>query len=116
MATVKGKIAVLFTCSAHKDYYAKYSPDFFKAVQSLQVFGLTNLAESGSSGLRPSSETLGTGIGAAMPNDMMTDASTEATEGTGGGTAGTNKKTIFIGIAIALAAIGGYLFMKSREG
>lgn len=38
MATIKdGKIAVLVTFSAHKEFYSKYSQDFFNAVNTLNV-------------------------------------------------------------------------------
>ena len=37
LATIKDKISVLVTFSAHKEHYTKYSGDFIKAVESLRV-------------------------------------------------------------------------------
>ncbi len=42
IATIKERIAVLVTFSAHKEYYTKYSPDFFKAIDSLNVIATKN--------------------------------------------------------------------------
>jgi hypothetical protein len=43
LATIRDRIAVLVTFSAHADHYAKYSNDFFRAVQSLQLKSTKNL-------------------------------------------------------------------------
>src|SRR5690606_2019872 len=37
LATIKDRIAILVTFSAHKAHYTKYSNDFLKAIQSLRV-------------------------------------------------------------------------------
>ncbi|MFP5519335.1 MAG: hypothetical protein ACLGGX_05490 [Bdellovibrionia bacterium] len=72
VATIKEQIAILVTFSAHKDFYTKYSADFFKSIQSLQVIASKNLLARPDMGtMRPGSETLGSAIGSAMPADMM---------------------------------------------
>jgi hypothetical protein len=109
LATIKGKIAVLVTFSAHKQYYAKYSQDFFKAVMSLRVIETKNLGNGPDLGpIRPGSGTLGIGtIQGAMPADM------EDMEGNGGKKS-SNKGTLLL-IALILAAAGVFLFLKKKK-
>jgi LPXTG-motif cell wall-anchored protein len=107
LATIKEKIAILVTFSAHKQYYTKYSQDFFKAVMSLRVIASKNLLSKPELGpIRPGSETLGAPIGSAMPSDMMQEE--------GGGKKSSNK-TLLLGGAILLAAVGVYIFLKKRR-
>lgn len=42
IATIKEKIAVLVTFSAHKEFYTKYAADFFNAINSLNVIATKN--------------------------------------------------------------------------
>lgn len=113
LATVKDKIAILFTCTAHKDFYTKYNMAFFKAVQSLRVIANKNLLES-PNGVRASGETLGQAIGPAMPSDLITGEAEQVpapvSTSSGGG-----SKGLLIGLAIILAALGVYIFLKSRK-
>lgn len=115
LATIKDKIAILVTFSAHTSVYAKYSQDFFKAIQSLRVVATGNLLSKVDMGpLRPGSETIGASINAAIPADM---AGTEEGSGESDATGkGAKTKNLFFGLALVLAAIGGYIFMKSRKG
>jgi len=113
LATIKEKIAVLFTCSAHKDFYTKYSQDFFRAVQSLRVIATKDLLARPDNGIRPGSEILGAPIGPAMPSDLIAGAEAES-DGSGGG-GGSTMKMIYLALAVILAAIGGYIFIKSRQ-
>jgi hypothetical protein len=113
LATIKDKIAILVTLSAHKTYYTKYSQDFFKAVMSLRVIATNNLLAQPDLGpLRPGSETLGAPIGAAMPADMV--GTGDMPNGDGSGSSGKTK-ALFLGLAIVLAALAGYVFMKMRK-
>lgn len=108
LATIKDKIAILVTFSAHKQFYTKYSQDFFKAVMSLRVIASKNLLAKPDLGtIRPGSETLGAPIGSAMPADMMQGEEME-------GGSGKNKNMLLAG-ALILAALGAYIFMKSRK-
>lgn len=107
LATIKDKIAILVTFSAHKQFYTKYSQDFFKAVMSLRVIASKNLLAKPDLGpIRPGSETLGAPIGSAMPADMLQG------EEEGGS---KNDKTTMLAGAIVLAALGAYIFLKSRK-
>lgn len=108
LATIKDKIAILVTFSAHKQYYTKYSQDFFKAVMSLRVIASKNLAMRPDLGpIRPGSETLGGPISGAMPGDMLQGDGME--EGKG-----SNKTTLLLG-ALILAALGGFIYLKAKK-
>ncbi|MBK9321895.1 MAG: hypothetical protein IPM97_02865 [Bdellovibrionaceae bacterium] len=108
LATIKGRIAVLITFSAHKQFYTKYSQDFFKAVMSLRVTETKNLGNASDLGpIRPGSGTLGPGsFQNAMPADM---ANPEEVSGKGG------NKMILLIIALILAGAGIYIFLKKRK-
>jgi hypothetical protein len=113
LATIKDKIAILVTLSAHKNFYTKYSQDFFKAVMSLRVIATSNLLAQPDLGpLRPGSETLGQPIGAAMPADMAGAGDMPNGDGSGGG---GKTKTLLLGLALVLAALAGYVFLKMRK-
>ena len=108
LATIKDRIAILVTFSAHKQFYTKYSQDFFKAVMSLRVIASKNLLSKPDLGtVRPGSETLGVGIGQAMPTDMLQGEAMN--EGKG------SNKMMMLGGALLLAAIGAYIFLKARK-
>ena len=108
LATIKDKIAILVTFSAHKQYYTKYSQDFFKAVMSLRVIASKNLLAKPELGpIRPGSETLGGPIGSAMPADMLQEDDAPKKSG--------SKKVILLGGAAILAAIGIGIFLRARR-
>ncbi|MBX2988968.1 MAG: hypothetical protein KF802_13850 [Bdellovibrionaceae bacterium] len=111
LATIKDKIAILVTLSAHKNYYTRYSQEFFKTVMSLKVIATKNLGSRPDLGpIRPGSEgLLGPGVGSGMPADMMDGDLTQD------GGSGNKGKGPLVLIALALAAAGGYLFMKKRR-
>lgn len=114
LATIKGKIAVLVTFSAHRNKYTDYSSAFFKAVQSLRVIATNNLTSSPDVGpIRGAGEMLTDGIHGAMPGDLEGDGGGTGIAGGGGG--GSNIKTILLVIALLLAGGGIYVFMKSKR-
>jgi len=109
LATMKDKIAILVTFSAHKQMYSKYSQDFFKSVQSLRVIASKNLINQPDlGGLRPGSETLGPGT-QTMPGDLMLGEETM--------NAAPKKKdsTVYIALALIVAAMGIFIFMKMKR-
>jgi hypothetical protein len=112
LATMKDKIAVLFTCSAHKDFYTKYSQDFFRAVQSLRVIATKDLLAKPENGIRPGGETLGATIGGAMPGDLVAGAEESETSGANGG---GMMKLIYLALAVTLAGAAGYIFIRSKK-
>jgi hypothetical protein len=117
LATIKDRIAILVTLSAHKDFYTKYSNDFYKSVMSLRVIATNNLlAQAGSAGggtLRPGSESLGAPIAGAMPADMVGMPGAQGGNGATG--SGQKTKTLLISLGVVLAAVAGYVLMKMRK-
>lgn len=114
LATIKDRVAILVTYSAHKDYYTKYSPDFFKSVQSLRVIAAKNLM-SGPEGaaLRPGSETLGGPIRSAMPADIAGQES--MIPGSSSAAQAEKTKMLFIGIGILILGAGIYIYLKMKK-
>lgn len=111
LATIKDKIAILVTFSAHKQYYTKYSQDFFKAVMSLRVIASKNLLAKPDLGpIRPGSETLGAPIGSAMPAEMLQSEGPDvANKGK------DNKKKLLLAGALILAALGAAIFLRAQK-
>ncbi|MES3036509.1 MAG: hypothetical protein V4736_01260 [Bdellovibrionota bacterium] len=108
LATIKDKIAVLVTFSAHKDFYTKYSQDFFKSIMSMRIIATKDLFAKPSLGpLHPSSDTLGQGIANAFPADFQNEMETD--------TGGSNKKATIVGLIILLLAAAGYIFIKMKK-
>ncbi len=109
LATIKDRISILVTFSAHKQHYTKYSADFIKAVESLRVVATKDtLGNRGSESTR-GSETIGAPIGQNIPqleNDGLPG------EGSGGGGRGGKYSTL-LWLAILLGAVGAYLYYKS---
>ena len=106
MATIKNKIAVLVTFSAHEKYYSKYSTMFHNAIMSMRVIASSNLGARPELGpIRPGSETIGQTINSAMPADMYNEKSD---------TKGTNK-TLLLGILLIIIAGLGYFFYSKRK-
>lgn len=72
LATIKDQIAILVTFSAHTKYYQKHSGHFINTIKSLRVIASKDLLSRPDLGpLHGSSETLGSGIGQAMPADLL---------------------------------------------
>ncbi len=109
VATIKDKIAILVTFSADQKYYTRFSKDFFRAVMSLRVIASKGLLEKTDlSPLRPGSETLGLPMAGGLPSDIESaPLPKEKSRGSG--------KSFFFGIALLLAGIAAYLFIKSRK-
>ncbi len=115
LATIKDRIAVLVTLSAHKDFYTKYSNDFYKAVMSLRVIATNNQVGQGSSGsggsLRPGGESLGAPISGSMPADMVGSQG----DVKGGSGSGSKAKSLLLSLAVLLAAIAVYIFYRMKQ-
>lgn len=111
LATIKDKIAVLVTLSAHTDYYKKYSTDFFKTVMSLRVIASKNLLSGPDTAIRPGSEVIGAPINGAIPGDMVGIAPESGMKSSGGG----KTKAMLIAVALILVALAGYIFWKSQK-
>lgn len=114
LATVKDRIAVLVTFSAHKNQYTKYSNDFFHAILSLHVVadkGATgDGANSGAVGgplLPKGHEILGPGS-SAFPPDMLTDLPDEQPQRRFSG-------TTWFAILVLILAVAGYIYLRSQR-
>lgn len=116
LATIKDQIAILVTFSAHNRYYAKHSPNFDKTIRSLRVIATKDLLSRPDLGpIRGSGDSLGAGIGQAMPADLLA-----ADDGAAGdsGKKGLFKNEIFLGIGLlilaALIYIGIRIYQKRK--
>jgi hypothetical protein len=110
LATIKGRIAVLVTFSAHKQFYTKYSQDFFKAVMSLRVTETKNIGNTPDLGpIRPGGGTLGPGSFQGAMQDTANPDEMNSNGGKGG------NKMMLLGIAVILAAAGVYIFLKKKR-
>ena len=106
LATIKNKIAVLVTFSAHEKFYSKYSTMFHNAIMSMRVIASQNITSRPESGpLRPGSETIGQTINSAMPADMYSSK---------GDSKGGNG-TLMIGLLLILIAGLGYYIYKKKK-
>jgi hypothetical protein len=116
LATIKEKVAVLITFSARAETYAKYSPDFNRAVQSLRVKASNNLtnrfAKSGSGSSQWSSNQSSTSPGADGPN-----GSAGSPMGFGGFLKSKNQglSIILIGAGALLVVAGLFFMSKTRR-
>ncbi len=112
LSTIKEKIAILVTFSAHKEHYTKYSGDFIKAVESLRVVATKDsLGERGGgmAGSPGSVETIGAPIGQGISpysNDGLPE------EGSGKKKGGLLK---WLFLAAVLAGVGAYFYMKNNK-
>jgi hypothetical protein len=108
LATVKERLAILVTFSAHQRHYSKYSQDFFKAIQSLNVIASKSLFDvTKNAPTVPGGEIIGPPGGVGIDMDPGTELPPEPTGGGGG--------LKIIGLALLIAAIGGYLLLKKRS-
>jgi hypothetical protein len=106
MATIKNKIAVLVTFSAHEKFYSKYSTMFHNAIMSMRVIASQNIGSRPDMGpLRPGSETIGQTINSAMPADMYSGK--EESKGGNG--------TLFLGLLLMIVAGAGYYFYSKKK-
>lgn len=108
IATIKEKIAVLVTFSAHKEFYTKYSQDFFNAVNSLNVIATKNSLQD------PSIQGPGGTLGPINPGGGSAIEIGGLPDGTSSGGKKSNKFFYVIG-AIVFAAIGVLILMKLKK-
>lgn len=108
IATIKEKIAVLVTFSAHKEFYTKYAQDFFNAVNSLNVIATKNSLQDpsiqGAGGtLGPISTAAGTGIDiGGLPDGSQS-------------TGKKSNKFLYVVGAVIFAAIGILILMRLKK-
>ncbi len=108
LATIKDQIAILVTFSAHNKYYAKHSGHFMNTIKSLRVIASKDLLSRPDLGpIRGAGETLGAGIGQAMPADLLgaDDTGSESKKG-------FLKNETLMGLGILILAILLYIGYK----
>lgn len=114
VATLKERIAILVTFSAHADFFAKYSTDFFKAVQSLRVIASKNLLAQPSGGSSGAPNTSGVwGAASSAPGGLSMTG--EAPFGTKKRGSSNNLTFILITVGAILVGAGAFFFMKARR-
>jgi len=114
LGTIKDRIAILITFSAHKEHYTKYSGDFIRAVDSMRViatrdsFGNRNLTPSPGAG----SEVIGPATGQSLPTIMDDSGLPDPNSAPG-----SKRKKYLNGIllAIVLGALGWFFYMRARR-
>ncbi|MEK6627949.1 MAG: hypothetical protein AABY53_04935 [Bdellovibrionota bacterium] len=109
LATIKDQIAILVTFSAQNKLYSKHSLNFDKTIRSLRVIATKDLLSRPDLGpLAGAGDTLGSGIGQAMPADLLA-----ADEGAGlSGKKSIFKNELFLGVALLLIAALIYIILK----
>lgn len=99
MATLKDKIAILVSFSAHRNVYTKYSSDFIKAIDSLRITATKDLLQRAQSQTNTQrNETFGQPIPPSLASEGLPDSSTNSSSSPYKKWAGLGL--ILIGIAI----------------
>jgi len=109
LATIKDKIAILVTLSAHQKYYTKYSSDYYKAVESLRVIATKDLTNQRIlAPVKPGTENLGAG-GANVPGVE------DVPSGDSGGGLGKVDAATLGGIFLLVAALTFYILRRKKR-
>jgi hypothetical protein len=111
LATIKEKIAILVTFSAHKEHYTKYSADFIRAVESLRVVASKDSLgdRGGTVNQGAHGETIGPNMGSSPTpygSDTLPDENAQKK---------SSKYFNWLLIALVLGAIAGILYMQSQK-
>ncbi len=110
LATVKDRLAILVTFSAHKQHYTKYSADFLKSIESLRVIATKDLMDprpkmsQGPTG----NETIGVPVGIGMSDSSAEGMPPEPASN-------SDLKTKLIALALLIGAVGFYLWRKKKS-
>jgi hypothetical protein len=111
VVTIKDKIAVLVTFSAHTDFFVRYSAEFFKSVQSLRVIASKNLlAEAHTNASSTSGVWNATG-----PQDGSMNMSSVDAFGRKKPSKSNNLNLVLLAVGGIIAAAGAFFAMKSRR-
>lgn len=115
LATIKERIAVLVTFSAHKLHYTKYSADFFRAIESLRVTASRSLMNASGQGAQlPGSGSI---YGGAIDTGMLGEPGSSYDDMGGGGGGGFfgGSDSGMLALALILGGAGAYLYIKRRR-
>ncbi len=112
LATVKGKVAVLVTFSAHKLFYTKYSSEFFRAIKSLRVIATKSSMVAGKNLRSKNVGTFGVNIGAHLNTAIDETNQGEDFDGSEGGA--DMNFYLMIGAGLLLLA-GVFIWMRGKR-
>ncbi len=105
LATIKQRIAILVTFSAHQRYYTKYVNDFIRSIESLRITASGSLLQGSIDG----GGALGSGFGGLGLDALEEDFPEEPH-----GSSGIGQKILIL--AILLVLIGAYFaFFRRRK-
>lgn len=110
VATIKDRISILVTLSAHKQHYTKYSNDFIKAVESLRV-----VATKDTLGGRGGNSNDGESVGSPLTGGPISVGGPDLDYPAEGSAKGGKDYLLLILIALVLAAAGGLYYWKSSQ-
>ncbi len=110
MATLKDRIGILVTFSAHKKYYSKYADDFFKAVLSLKVLVTSQSLNNNTAIANGGNGNFGSPINLSGDSGGG-DLEAPPEEGSG---SGSHLKQSILALGLVLAAIGLYIYAKQK--
>lgn len=109
LATIKERIAILVTFSAHQAHYTKYSNDFLKAIQSLRVVASKDLLENrAANNIRGSNENLGAPIQDLMVGGLGPESFPEEDS-----SLFSDETFTYLGLLLIAAALGVYFYIKT---
>jgi len=111
LATIKERIAILVTFSAHQSHYTKYSNDFFNVILSLRVVADSKmLSNPGGPGVRPGSgEILGGNQNPGIPEAFGDGELPEA----GSGSGMTKEKLAMLALIVVAVAL--IILLRARR-
>lgn len=113
LATIKDKVAVLVTFSAHKEHFTKYSGDFLSAIESLRAVADKDLiADRGGGAAAAGSGQESIGAPAGQTISLMDTEQLPPEDGTAGK---AHQTTQWFALLIIAMAIGVYLWIKKRK-
>lgn len=116
LATIKDKVAVLVTFSAHKEHFTKYSGDFLSAIESLRAVADKDLVadrgagSGGSAAAGTGQESIGAPSGQTI--SLMDTEQLPPEDGTAGK---ASKTTQWFALLLMAMAVGVYLWIKKRK-
>ena len=114
LATIKDKVAVLVTFSAHKEHFTKYSGDFLAAIESLRAVAEKDMSVAGggtgSAGAMQGQESIGAPAGQTI---SLLDTEQLPPEDATAGKA--DATTQWFAVLLLALAIAWYLWMRSKK-
>jgi len=115
LATIKDKISILITFSAHKEHFTKYSGDFIKAVESLRVVASKDSLGDHSGGVNGSGQSANEHMGGPIPLNGNPYGSEGVEQYPIEGANGKSKWANLLIVALLLGGVGGVYYMMTQK-